>query len=286
MNKKELPQGYKPSVADAEWFIHNWSVEEKFSAPVNVMFRLCQEHPHNNNFEQVLLKCATINAFSSTNVYDLFSMAKHIVESHIDQKLKNGDLSVVDTISKVYLGGKPHKCYSFATKYCHYHNPESFPIYDSYVAKVLCSFPKDFRYVRENELRSYETFVKTLNDFRDHYGLNLSFVDLDKYLWCLGRWYFNPYEPTPKYYHREPQNPYPDNDFRNHFWHGEMMFVTTHQKISDWRDSGKKCLECANEDIRNLAERLTPEQFGMVIYISALFGKWCPYDDQSWLIEY
>lgn len=30
----------------------------------------------------------------------------------------------------------------------------------------------------------------------------------------------------------------------------------------------------------------TPEQFGVIIYISALFGKWCPYDGQEWLLEY
>ena len=162
----------------------------------------------------------------------------------------------------------------------------AFPIYDRYVAKVLCSFPEDFRIIKEKELRNYEKFVETLNDFRRHFGLNLSNIDLDKYLWRLGRWYFNPYEPTFKYYHREEDNPYATNDVRSHFWHGEMMFVTTGQKFSDWKEEGKKCLNNANEDIRKLASRLTPEQFGIVVYISALFGKWCPYDDQSWLVEY
>lgn len=286
MDKKDLPFDYIPSAKDAEWFINYWSNENRFSAPVNVMFKLCQEHPQNDNFEEALLKCATINAFSSTNVYDLYSMAIHIVESHIDQKLKNGDLSVVKSISQVFIGGKPRNFYSFATKYCHYHNPQKFPIYDSYVAKVLCSFPNDFRIIKEKELRTYETFVNTLTEFNDHYGLDLSFVDLDKYLWCLGRWYLNPYEPTPKYYHREAQNPFPDHNYRSLFWHGEMMFKTTHQSVGLWKEEGMNWLEYANEQVKNLAARLTPEQFGVVAYISALFGKWCPYDDQSWLINY
>ena len=40
------------------------------------------------------------------------------------------------------------------------------------------------------------------------------------------------------------------------------------------------------EQLRSLAARLTPEQLGVVVYISALYGKWNPYDDQSWIIEY
>ena len=91
---------------------------------------------------------------------------------------------------------------------------------------------------------------------------------------------------TYKYYNGEDISPYPENVIRGKFWWGEMMFVTTHQKVGEWKDEGKKCLENANDDIRKLAARLTPDQFGIVIYISSLFGKWCPYDDQSWIIEY
>ena len=287
MNKKELPKGYKPSMKDAEWFINNWRTIGKFSAPVVVMHRLCQvTYPYNNNLEEVLLKCAAINSFSSTHVYDLYKMAEHIVGKQIDEKLKNGDFSLINTIAKIEISGREHNFYSFATKYCHYHNPENYPIYDNYVAKVLCSFPKDFRVIKEKELREYDKFVGVLKDFKQHYGLNLSFVELDKYLWRLGRWYLNPYEPTPKYYHREDKNPFPSDDIRNKFWHGEMMFVTKHQKVGEWKEAGKSWLKRANEQIRSLAARLTPEQFGVVVYISTLFGKWCPYDDQSWLIEY
>ena len=90
-----------------------------------------------------------------------------------------------------------------------------YPIYDNYVGKVLCSFPEDFRVIKENELREYNKFIGVLNDFKQHYALNLSYVELDKYLWRLGRWYLNPYEPTPKYYHREDKNPFTSDDIRN-----------------------------------------------------------------------
>jgi hypothetical protein len=64
------------------------------------------------------------------------------------------------------------------------------------------------------------------------------------------------------------------------------MFSTTRQKIDNWMENGKKWLNEAHGQIRNLADRLTPEQFGVVTYISSLNGKWCLYDDQEWIIEY
>lgn len=287
MKKKYLPQGYIPSVKDAEWFINNWREVGRFSATVDAMFKICQQYPNNNKLEEVLIKCAVIDNFSSTNVFDLYSMGEHIVGKHVDEKLKKGDYSVVDDIAKVEIGGKERNFYSFATKYCHYHNPNRFAIYDSYVAKVLCAFPNDFRKIREKDLREkYETFIDVLNGFRKQFNLELSFDDLDKYLWRLGRWYLNPYEPTPKYYHREDENPFSENDVRNKFWYGEMMFVTTHQNVGFWKEYGNSWIKEANEQIKQLASKYTPEQFGVIAYISALFGKWCPYDNQEWIVNY
>ncbi len=287
MKKKGIPEGYKPSAKDAEWFVNHWAEEEKFSAPVKAMFKICQEtFPKNINKEEVLLKCAVVNSFSSTNVLDLNTVANHIVNLRIDERLNNNDLSLVKDISEVEIGEKIHTFYSFASKYCHYHKPETYAIYDSYVAKVLCSFPKDFGTIKERELRNYPQFIKVLKEFRQHYGLNLSLLDLDKYLWQLGRWYLNKYGVTYKYYNREDENPYSDDDYRRHFWHGEMMFVTTHQNVGYWKEEGREWLKSGNEHIKQLARKYSAEQFGLITYISSLGGKWFPYDNQEWIFEY
>ena len=65
-----------------------------------------------------------------------------------------------------------------------------------------------------------------------------------------------------------------------------MMFVTTHQNVGEWKEHGKELLKTAKEQIKKLASKHTPEQFGIITYITALFGKWCPYDGQEWLLEY
>ena len=280
MKKKDLPQGYVPSVKDAEWFISTWREVGKFSAPVDAMFRVCQDYPNNNNLEEVLIKCAVIDNFSSTNVFDLYKMADHIVGKHIDKRLKNGDYTLVDDISK---GGQKRTFYSFASKYCHYHNPKKFAIYDSYVAKVLCAFLDK----KEDELRDYNTFMAALNDFSQRYSLkNYKYDDLDKYLWRLGRWYLNPYEPTPKYYHREDESPFPKDDIRSKFWEGEKMYVITHQNSGLWKNEGKEWLKTANDEIKQLAAKYTPEQFGLITYIAFQYSKWYPSDDPVWIVEY
>ena len=65
-----------------------------------------------------------------------------------------------------------------------------------------------------------------------------------------------------------------------------MMFVTNQKRVGEWKENGKTWLKEANGQIRKFASQLTPEQFGVVTYITALFSKWCPYDDLNWIIEY
>ena len=44
--------------------------------------------------------------------------------------------------------------------------------------------------------------------------------------------------------------------------------------------------DLTNEQIKQLANKYSPEQFGVITYISSLYGKWCPYDDPLWILEY
>jgi len=294
MKKKDLPQGYIPSVEDAEWFLNYWkelpSYSHQESALDKLFMVLC---PKNDNIEDILIKCSSLNDFYSTNIFDIHTVAQRILSLHIDERLRRGDHSLVDEIAHVEVNGKNHFFYSFATKYCSHHQPEKYAIYDSYVEKVLLTMNRrdPFANFKQEDLKDYDTYMSVIRAFQQKFGLmQYTIKQLDQYLWQLGKWYFNNYGLIYKYYNREDENPYPADDIRNKFWEGEMRFVTNVVKgphsVGYWKEEGKKCLKNANVDIRKLATRLTPEQFGVVIYISALFGKWCPYDDQSWLVEY
>ena len=290
MKKKDLPQGYLPSVKDAEWFLEYWKNLPSYSNQEKALDKLfmgiCKR---NDNIEDILIKCSSLNDFYSTNIFDIHTVAQHILSLNIDEKLRDGDLSLVDEISHVEVNGKVHTFYSFATKYCSHHNPERYAIYDSYVEKVLVSMNirKHFAEFKQEELKDYVTYMSVIRAFQQSFGLmQYDIKQLDQYLWQLGKWYFNPYGLSFKYYNREDENPFSENDVRNKFWYGEMMFVTTHQNNGFWKNEGKEWFKTANDDIKELAKKYTPEQFGVLTYISALFGKWCPYDDQAWIVEY
>lgn len=286
MKKKDLPQGYVPSVKDAEWFLEYWKNLPSYSNQEKALDKLfmgiCKR---NDNIEDILIKCSSLNDFYSTNIFDIHTVAQHILSLKIDERLGNGDLSLVDEISHVEVNGKVHTFYSFATKYCSHHNPERYAIYDSYVEKVLVSMNSrdHFMDFKQEELKVYETYMNAIDTFRKRYGLTqYKIKKLDQYLWQLGKWYFNPYGLSYKYYHREDENPFPENDVRNKFWQGEMMFVTTHQKVGEWKEKGKDFLKDSNEKIQVLASTLTPEQFGVVTYMYNCFL--C--DNREWIVEY
>ena len=290
MKKKDLPQGYIPSAKDAEWFINYWKELPSYSnheSSLKKLFKvLC---PKNDNIEDILIKCSSLNDFYSTNIFDVHTVAQHILSLNIDDRLVRGDRSLVDDIAYVKVNGKDHFLYSFATKYCSHHQPKLYAIYDNYVEKVLLTMKERERFAEFNrdDLKDYKKYMDVIEAFQQTFGLTqYNIKKLDQYLWQLGKWYFNNYGLIYKYYNREDGNPYPKDDIRNKFWEGEMMFVTTHQKVGEWKEEGKQWLKSANEQIKQLANKYSPEQFGVITYISCLFGKWCPYDDQTWLVEY
>ena len=65
-----------------------------------------------------------------------------------------------------------------------------------------------------------------------------------------------------------------------------MMFVTGHQSVGYWKEQGKKWLQTADDSIKQLAKKYTPEQFGLITYFYFNRATMCPYDDLSWIIEY
>ena len=120
-------------------------------------------------------------------------MGKHIYNLNIDERLRNSDETLVNDIAIVTINGKRKNFYSFATKYCSHHFPKEFPIYDSYVEKVLMYFNKNdkfYDFKREN-LKNYKKFKNILIQFKKFYNIDeYNLKDIDKYLWQLGKEHF------------------------------------------------------------------------------------------------
>ena len=189
--KKEIPT---PTYDEVMIYLNQWDNLENYVLQEKALDRLFLKlAPDNTVIEDVLIKCSTLNDFYSTNIFSIYPVAKHIVNLNIDERLRNGDVSLVGDIKDVIINGSKKSFYSFATKYCSHHNTMDYPIYDSYVHKVLIHFLKkdNFSRIKNDDLKDYNKFKETLIQFRKHYNLEaFNLKQLDQYLWLLGKEYF------------------------------------------------------------------------------------------------
>lgn len=184
----------KPCQKEVEKYLNKWDSLENYVLQESSLDKLFfKTYPKNDDINDILIKCSSLNDFYSTNIFSIFSVAKHILKLNIDKRLKEGDATLVNDIAKVKINGKDKNFYSFATKYCSHYFPTIYPIYDYYVEKVLLYFrDKDhFLDFKKSDLKKYDLFKNILISFRNYYGLNeYNLKDIDRYLWQLGKDYF------------------------------------------------------------------------------------------------
>lgn len=188
---KDLPL---PTIFEVDRYLKLWDSLENYvlqeRALDKLFFDIC---PENNNIEDILIKCSTLNDFYSTNIFSIFPVAKHILEINIDKRLRRWDTSLVNDIALIKINWKEKNFYSFATKYCSHHFPLEFPIYDNYVEKCLLYFKKkdNFFNFQKTDLKDYSKFKEILIWFKNFYWINwYNLKEIDKYLRQLGKEYF------------------------------------------------------------------------------------------------
>ena len=160
---------------------------------------LIERFPKNEDVAHSLVKVAAINSLYNTQMRGIFRVAKVIADSGIDSLLESGSDDAVKAIAKVEYTEKSRFNYSFATKYCSWHRPEFYPIYDSRVDFCLRSYQAkdhfatltEFDRFTQNDLWDYGKLRGIMKAFQRHYRLeSLIFKSLDKFLYQLGSAYF------------------------------------------------------------------------------------------------
>ena len=184
----------KPSASEVEKYLKTWKNLKNYKLQEDALDKLFFELlPSNEEISDILLKVATLNDFYSTNIFSVYPVAEHILSLKIDERLRQGDVTLVNEIQNVTINGVTRKFYSFSTKYCSHHNPNEYPIYDSYVEKVLKYFRKTdkFSKFKNADLKDYQKFKNIIIAFREYYGLDeFNLKEIDQYLWQLGKEYF------------------------------------------------------------------------------------------------
>jgi hypothetical protein len=189
-----LPPIPTPSPDLAREYLGRWrdSDNEKIDGALSVAFRAM---PENNDVGQVGVKIAALNGLYATNIFGVVQVARHIVGLDIDAALTapTADPYLIEKIASVQLGGKRRRNYSFATKYCSFHSPDVYPIYDSLVAGLLNALLNQGEtfdtFTRgEHWATDYAIWHRSIIRFRVHFGLEeFSIREIDKYLWMLAK---------------------------------------------------------------------------------------------------
>lgn len=181
-NKKDLGLAIRAWQFDCEGRCHNAS-----------LFLLYKAYPENRCVEKVLLKVSALNDFYMTRIWKTYAVAERIAKvKGLDALIRAGSPKAVAKVAACGVNpetGAKRILYSFATKYCHFHNPEAYQIYDRYVDETLRHFRRlNCTLEFENrDLHDYAVFQRIVDALAQRYGLDGTRENIDKYLWILGK---------------------------------------------------------------------------------------------------
>ena len=188
LRSKDLHEGHNDVLSD-----------DKYGKEYRLIEDVLKKYPNNKTIEDVACKIAVIDFTNSTNLrlsknkINLYTLAKIITNIDFDAKVAKGDVSLVsDIISKC-----PVKLYSFASKYCCYHNTflynrDDYSIYDSVVKKHLPEYATEkLPASKWRKNFNYETFNQYIGDLLDEYGITAATEPQRRRLFDHYVWYKN-----------------------------------------------------------------------------------------------
>lgn len=192
MRQSEPIELERPTCDLVQRYVRQFENSERYFVGDHAIIKLFQWIPHNQNLDDILLKVSVVNDLYSTRIYGTFDMAKHIRDLDIDPELAKHSPDVVNRVADFQVGGKRRMMFSFATKYCNWHDQEQehYPILDTFVEQLIVAYGKQDRFAdfEKQDLRDYPRFKAILDAFRRHYGLMaFGLKKLDKFLWLYGQ---------------------------------------------------------------------------------------------------
>jgi hypothetical protein len=154
----------------------------------NALSQLQDCFPQNVDPAHVILKAIALNRLYSARVQDqhVEMIAREIAKRGIDPLLAVGSANAIDQIVECC---NERRYFSFATKFCSWHNPKAYVIYDGNVDECLWRYKRQDQFSRfwRYELEDYGRLAEIIADFQTYYQLgDVSVRDIDKFLWRVG----------------------------------------------------------------------------------------------------
>jgi hypothetical protein len=164
----------------------------------NTLKCLFKKYPQNVIIEEVIIKVCAINSLYNTNIFSVNSIASNIKNiNNFDERIKTFDKELVHEIAQT----NNRYFYSFATKYCHFHN-DIYPIYDSFVNEILINYQLKENFIivnrnveKPNTKKQLQQYIRDYNNFFDLYEAfkikyhleTFSNEEIDHFLWGYGK---------------------------------------------------------------------------------------------------
>ncbi len=155
-----------------------------------LLLREFREKRENKIFRYIGYKIELVNKLYNCNLkMDKRVVAGEIQKLNLDSIFTKKDVSpekIVERIANIHpLSYKRSVGPVFASKYCHFHYPEIFPIYDKFSRNAL----SDLLGKKKGEYyNNYSLFKSDLDDLIASLSWKSSYKEIDKYLWLYGQW--------------------------------------------------------------------------------------------------
>jgi hypothetical protein len=148
---------------------------------------LFEKNPSNTSIDDIRTKISALKDDPDIKqLSGLDDMANHILKLNIDDRLKRGDLSVVEDIANITVNGKPYHFLHFASAYCNLHRPDVFPIY----SEQHFNFYREYLRINNlkldpDKLNTYAVFSAALDDLLTRKGVKgkMNYLHIRKFGW-------------------------------------------------------------------------------------------------------
>jgi hypothetical protein len=180
----------RPTKHLVQKYLKRFERDKRYAPADEGLTQLIAVFPKNSELGHVAVKASAINALYSASILAIYQVAIHIHRLNIDPELEQHSTAIVDKIARAKFRNKRRNVFSFASKYCSWHDRDNYPIYDSFVDALLRTYRRKDKFMifKNTDLRRYASFKRIVSAFREYYGLQrLSFKELDKFLWLYGR---------------------------------------------------------------------------------------------------
>ena len=146
-----------------------------------------EKNPSNTNADEVRTKLSALKDDAELKeLTGLDEMVDHILKLNIDDRLKRGDLTVVEDIANITINGKPHHFLHFASAYCNLHRPDVYPIYSDQHMDLYREYIKVNKLPLDPaKLNTYTVFSAALDDLLTRQGVKgkMNYLHIRKFGW-------------------------------------------------------------------------------------------------------